>query len=109
MEPKRAPAPCYFAPDSCEWESLGRGYSDFLEFCLLGDLARFYESFRWPGWQEEIATLGGSQALIIYPFLSAKGPPIGERSRSPGPIEEIYASRSTARRRLAHKPVSKDA
>jgi hypothetical protein len=49
----------YFAPDALEWESLDRGYSDFLRFCFSGDLQKFYESFRWNGWQAEIAALTG--------------------------------------------------
>lgn len=32
-----------------------RGYTDFLNFVLTGDLGKFYEGMRWPGWREEIA------------------------------------------------------
>lgn len=81
---------CYFAPDTLSWESTGRGYSDFLVWCFRGDLAKYYETFRWPGWREEIAALAGDQTLSVYPFLSCAGPSIGERSRRPCDIAEIY-------------------
>jgi hypothetical protein len=81
---------CYFAPDTLEWEDMQRGYSDFLVWCFSGDLARYYESLRWPGWEEETRGVRGDQALGIYPFLSCKGPAIGERHRKPVPIAEIY-------------------
>src|SRR5215216_2992148 len=41
----------YFAPDSLEWECLDFTYSQFIVWCLQEDLAKFYESLRWPGWE----------------------------------------------------------
>lgn len=81
---------CYHAPDTLAWESTGRGYSDFLAWCFSGDLAKYYESFRWPEWREEIGALAGDQVLSIYPFLSCAGPAVAERSRRPCSIAEIY-------------------
>lgn len=81
----------YFAPDTLEWECLNLGYSEFLIWCLQGDVAGFYESLRWPGWEQEISTLGGDQAISIYPFLSAKGPLIAERQRGVVPIAELFS------------------
>lgn len=81
---------CYFAPDTLAWESMQLGYSEFLLWCFCGDLAQYYEDVRWPGWRDEIRAVGGHQALSIHPFLSCDGPPIGERSRRPVDISEIY-------------------
>ena len=81
---------CFFAPDRLAWENTNLGYSEFLVWCFQGDVAKFYESQRWTGWEKEIATLGGADALDIYPFLSALGPPISERSRRPAPVASIY-------------------
>ena len=80
----------YFAPDSNEWECLELGYSEFLMWSLQGDVAGFYESMRWPGWEQEISTLNGDQAISVYPFLSAKGPSIAERHRGVVPIAEMF-------------------
>jgi len=82
---------CYFAPDTLEWESLEVGYSKFLDWCFTGDLEQFYENVRWPGWQDEMREVRGDQAMSVYPYLSAEGPPIGERSRRPINVAEIYS------------------
>jgi hypothetical protein len=80
----------YFAPDRLEWQSLEVGYSDFLQWTLRGNLEKFFEEQRWPGWPAEISALSGDQALSIYPFLWAEGPPIAERKRGPVPMSEVF-------------------
>ena len=81
---------CYFAPGSLAWESTHQGYSEFVNWCLQGDLAMYYEDVRWDGWQKEVQTVRGDQALMMLPFLWCAGPPIAERSRRPINIVEIY-------------------
>ena len=83
----------YFAPDSLCWEPLtGMGYTEFLGWSLNSDLNKFYESFRWPGWRDEIASLNGDQALSIYPPLFTKeGKDISRCSRKPCAVSEIYS------------------
>jgi hypothetical protein len=90
----------YFAPDSLAWESLDRGYSDFLSWVLSGDLAKFYEGYRWPGWSAEVAVLPGDRAFCVYPFLWAKGPPIGERARGVVPMSELFHLQIDIRRQI---------
>ena len=90
----------YLAPDTLRWESLERGYGDFFAFALSPAIARFYESFRWPGWESDVAALGGDQAFMIYPFLCADGPDISQRMRTPGPIAEVYALALDLQRQL---------
>jgi len=80
----------YFATDTLEWESLGRGYTDFLLWLFTGDLEMFYEPYRWNGWREEVSNIRGDEAFSIYPFLSAQGPSIELRSRRTVPIDELY-------------------
>ncbi len=81
---------CYCAPDSLRWENTNRGYSDFLVFCFKGNLNQYYESLRWPGWQEELKSLPGDKVMSIYPPLWTKGPSISERHRGPTSISEFY-------------------
>ena len=81
----------YFSPDTVEWECLDLGYSQFVFWCLQGNIAGFYESLRWPGWEQEISTLGGDEAISIYPFLWTKGEPLEKRSHGVVPIAELYA------------------
>jgi hypothetical protein len=80
----------YFAPDSLEWETMGAGYSDFLLWCFTGDLAKFYQDYRWPGWEAEVRALGGEHAFGIYPPPCTAGPPYGERHRGVLSLDELY-------------------
>jgi len=82
----------YFAPDSLRWENLaGIGYTEFLNWSFNSDLDRFYGTLRWPGWQSEIATLSGDEALSIYPPLFTKeGKSISTCSRKRCSISEVF-------------------
>jgi len=81
----------YFAPDTLEWEDLGRGYSEFLVWSFSGALAKFYAPFRWPDWQAEVSALPGDMGLMVYPFLSTEGPEIAGRTRGAVPISELFS------------------
>lgn len=94
----------YFAPDTLEWEDLDMTYSDFLCWSWSGDLERFYDQLRWPGWQAECKSLAGDRTFGIYPFLWAKGPTIGERHRKPVPSAETWALEMDLRRQLNGDP-----
>jgi hypothetical protein len=80
----------YFAPDTLEWEDTEKGYTDFLYWCLVGDLDKFYGPYRWSGWEPEVEALGGDQAFSIVPPLSADGLPIENRSRRAVPLLELF-------------------
>jgi hypothetical protein len=64
----------YFAPDTLEWESLERGYTEFIDFCLNRNLQRYYGDYRWNGWETEVSALAGDMAFSIYPPLFTNGP-----------------------------------
>ena len=81
---------CYFAPDSLRWEAMEMGYTDFLRWCLSGDIARFYQDRRWPGWEAEVSRLGGDRAYSVAPPLFTQGPPVAERDRRAVPLVELY-------------------
>jgi len=81
---------CYFAPDTMAWESTEKGYSDFLSWCLRGDLVKYYETMRWPTWKEELGSIGGDQGFSIYPFLISEGPPLEARHREVISVLELY-------------------
>ncbi len=53
----------YFAPDILEWEDLDLGYSAWLHAMLGGALEGFYETLRWPSWQDEVAAARADQGL----------------------------------------------
>ena len=80
----------YLAPDTLEWESLDMQYSDFLNWAFLGDVRKFYESFRWDNWLEEVKCLEGDKGVLIYPYLWAEGDALSNRTRAIVPIEELW-------------------
>lgn len=82
----------YFAPDTLEWEPLHLSYTGFLRWVLTDSLNAFYAPLRWPGWEQEVAALGGDQGFSISPFLWLReGGPVGARSRRAVPITELWA------------------
>jgi hypothetical protein len=89
----------YFGPDRLTWEDLEVSYSDFLYWALTGELTRFYDGVRWPGWEREVARLDGDQGISIYPMLCFAGGPVGDRSREAVPMRELW----TLHRDLAHQ------
>jgi hypothetical protein len=80
----------YFAPDNLTWETTDLGYTAFVQWCLSGNLALFYKASRWSGWEVEAGRVSGEQAFSIAPPLWAAGPPVGDRSRRPVPVAEVY-------------------
>ena len=94
----------YFAPDSLRWEALGCSHLAFVEWALTGDLARFYASVRWPGWEQELAALEPAQGISVYPFLWAAGAPVEARSRRGVPLAELCALEREMARQLKDLP-----
>lgn len=84
----------YFAPDTLEWEDTDQGYTDFIDFCLNGDLHKYYDSMRWQNWQDEVSLLNGDDAISIVPplafTLEPDLDPIDARRRTPVSIYEMY-------------------
>jgi hypothetical protein len=80
----------YLAPDTLEWEDLEMGYADFIKWSLTGNMAQFYESFRWENWEEEVVRLCGNSGVLIYPYLWAEGEELNNRSRNVVPIKELW-------------------
>ena len=81
----------YLAPDCLRWENLEIGYSDFLNWCINGDLDQFYGSLRWNNWKTDIQELTGNQVFSFYPFLwTLEGKNIDELSKKAISIEENF-------------------
>lgn len=81
----------YLSPDTLQWESLGRGYTDFLDFCFNGDLSKYYEGLRWDTWKNDIKDMPGTSGFHIFPPLWTKeGKDINKDSRKSVPIQELY-------------------
>ncbi len=91
----------YLAPDNLEWEALDMTYTEFLNFCFSGDIAKFYENLRWTNWKDEVSKLDGGRVFNFYPFLWTKeGKDINKVSRKAIPIEEQYSFNMSSRNQL---------
>lgn len=91
-ESDRPPTIHYFAPDTLRWEDLGLGYTDWLYAMLTGAVDQFYRSWRWPGWQDEVAECPLDAGISTEPPLfSAEGRELAEVSRRPVPMARLVS------------------
>ena len=82
----------YFAPDTLEWENLNMGYSDFISWCISGNVDKFYESFIWKNSEEIILNTKRGQGISLYPVLwSKEGKEINKTRKKIVPLKELWA------------------
>jgi hypothetical protein len=81
----------YNGPENPEWHDTGLTYTEFLRFCLFGDLKAFYGELRWPGWENDLASTRGDHGFAFSPVLSALGPEVAERRRSVVPMAKLFS------------------
>lgn len=93
----------YLAPDTLRWEPLSIGYTQFLAWALSPGIAKFYETQRWPHWQDEVGRLTGDQALDVTPHLWGEGPPVAQRARRVVPLAQLVRTIADARAQLARQ------
>jgi hypothetical protein len=93
----------YLAPDTLEWESLDRGYSDFVHWSLMADLDTFYAELRWPTWQDELGIAEDADVgFFLYPPpFTKEGHPLADVSRKLAPMHELWAMQHEYVRQLA--------
>lgn len=90
----------YFAPDALDWQSMEGNYSQFLVWAFSGELDRFYDWIRWPGWDGDVATLHGDRCYAFYPFLFTNEGKGGRGRRAEVPIEEAWGLQMDLRKQL---------
>ncbi|MGB7604159.1 MAG: DUF2625 family protein [Lutisporaceae bacterium] len=59
----------YFAPDTLKWDNLELSYPEFIAWISSNNLNEFYNSYKWVGFQKDIAEIKYNQGILIYPFL----------------------------------------
>jgi hypothetical protein len=95
----------YFAPDTLEWESLERAYSDFVHWALTGDVDRFYAELRWAGWRDELAGASPDLGFALYPPpFTKEGRPLANVSRRLVPMRELWVVQQEYVRQLRNVP-----
>lgn len=93
----------YLPQDTLEWESLGRGYSDFIRWALNGNLEQFYGLFRWKNWKTDVGNINGNQTFSFFPFLWTKYEDFEQVSRKAVPVEENYQLTMEMKKQLADR------
>ena len=84
---------CYFGPDTLTWDGLGGGYSAFLYAALGGGLDVVFEGLRWPGWQDDVASLALTQGIFLYPPPSSvEGSDVSKATKSVVSIQELLGT-----------------
>jgi hypothetical protein len=82
----------YWGPDTLSWSPLGLGHSDFVYWCLSDGVGAFYADLRWPGWEDETASLQLDEDVAFYPPLcTSESRPVESTSRRPVSREELAA------------------
>jgi Protein of unknown function DUF2625 len=94
----------YFAPDRLRWEDLGMSHAELVHWAITGDLNTFYETWRWPRWEAEIAGLSGDEGISFWPMLWSAGEPVAVRSRKAVPLVELWSMQRELARHLADLP-----
>lgn len=80
----------HLAPDDLDWVSLEVGYSDFVHWCLTGDLAIVYGDYDWLGVPADEPPPGFDQAYSFYPFPWTREARAALPSRRAVPIGEVW-------------------
>ncbi len=87
----------YLAPDDLKWEALNITYSDFINFCFVGDMKLFYGDLGWPQCRQDIIKLTGNDSFFFYPYRwSKEGKDISKDKRSIVPVSEVYIDETNA-------------
>lgn len=95
----------YLEPDTLQWRDLAGTYSQMFSWAAMGDLNQFYRTMRWPGWEQEVASLTGDEGMSMYPFLfTEKELPVLSRSRRSVPMRELWNLHLDLARQLKNVP-----
>jgi hypothetical protein len=82
----------YLPPDTLRWEGDGERHGEWVRWALNADLDEYYESLRWPGWEDEVARLAPDQGLHLYPPpWTEEGDSVADVSRRAVPVAELWS------------------
>ncbi len=91
-QPGSPPTVHYYGPDDLEWLDMEQGYTDWLHAMLSGSMTRFYETLRWPAWEDEVTATAPDQGISAYPPpWSGEGRHLATVSRMPIPLAQLVA------------------
>jgi hypothetical protein len=59
----------YFDPTSLNWTRMRISHSEWLSWCVSGELPHFYDGLLWPGWRNDVQALRADQGIAVSPAL----------------------------------------
>ena len=81
----------YLAPDELKWDCLHISYFDFVNFCLVGNLAKFYTGLRWSTWKADMPKASGDEGFLLNPYpWTNEGKEIDRDSKKVMPMQQLY-------------------
>ena len=80
----------FLPPDRLEWQSLDVGYSEFLNWCVAGDYAQFYEPLGWEGWDGVERPGWGDAFAFAPPPWTVEAQDLSRAERTVVPVGEIW-------------------
>jgi hypothetical protein len=80
----------YLAPDTLEWESLGIGFTAFVQWAFTAELRHFYGDLRRENLKADAKALSGDQCFNFYPMLWTEEGSCETSARRPISVEEQW-------------------
>ena len=96
----------YFGPNSLKWKRTGFNYRTFLKYCFSGSIQRFYDDFRWEGWEQDVEKLDGNHVISCYPLLWTKEGRELKVNRKVVPIQKVWEAYPQQTKILAQESFS---
>jgi hypothetical protein len=90
----------YWPPDSLEWESLERGFTDFVAMFLTQTIENYYTDLRWSSWREDARSASSDQYFAFFPFLWTKEGSVERSHRSVVPMSQMWDAKVDIVRQL---------
>jgi hypothetical protein len=81
----------YFDPRALDWTRMRMSHSEWLSWCVSGELPDFYGRSLWPRWREDVRALRADQGIAVRPELWSDEAPAAEAdvTRSAAPMADI--------------------
>jgi len=81
----------YFDPTSLNWTRMRMAHSEWLAWCVSGELPHFYDGLLWPGWRTDVRALRADQGIAVRPSLWSAEAAVagGDLTRTVAPMTAI--------------------
>ncbi|WP_250007616.1 DUF2625 family protein [Actinoplanes sp. M2I2] len=93
----------YFDPATVSWTRMRMSHSEWLAWCVSGDLPRFYEGLLWPGWRDDVLALRADQGIAVSPALGESAVADGHGTRTVVAMADLLDEHCVAAQRRGRR------